>query len=81
LSHYHVRMAGVVVLSESLLVERALVEVCVPVLCPAFVQTNLLDYFRGSSPEMTNQVGKLLESSPIGAVDIADYIPAEVAKG
>ncbi|PZQ25105.1 MAG: short chain dehydrogenase, partial [Ectopseudomonas oleovorans] len=27
------------------------------------------------------QVGKLLESSPISAADIADYIHAEVAKG
>ncbi len=46
-----------------------------------FFQTNLLDSFRGPSPEMKHQVGKLLESSPISAADIADYIHAEVAKG
>ncbi|MEG6659643.1 short chain dehydrogenase, partial [Pseudomonas aeruginosa] len=48
---------------------------------PSFFQTNLLDSFRGPSPEMKHQVGKLLESSPISAADIADYIHAEVAKG
>ncbi len=64
-----------------LLVELALVEVGVHVVCPSFFQTNLLDSFRGPSPEMKHQVGKLLESSPISAADIADYIHAEVAKG
>ena len=81
MSNYNVAKAGVVALSESLLVELALVEVGVHVVCPSFFQTNLLDSFRGPSPEMKHQVGKLLESSPIGAADIADYIHAEVAKG
>ncbi len=81
MSNYNVAKAGVVALSESLLVELALVEVGVHVVCPSFFQTNLLDSFRGPSPEMKHQVGKLLESSPISAADIADYIHAEVAKG
>lgn len=81
MSNYNVAKAGVVALSESLLVELALVEVGVHVVCPSFFQTNLLDSFRGPSPEMKHQVGKLLESSPISATDIADYIHAEVAKG
>ncbi|HCU2052504.1 SDR family oxidoreductase [Pseudomonas aeruginosa] len=81
MSNYNVAKAGVVALSESLLVELALVEVGVHVVCPSFFQTNLLDSFRGPSPEMKHQVGKLLESSPISAADIADYIYAEVAKG
>ncbi|MXQ27999.1 SDR family oxidoreductase [Pseudomonas aeruginosa] len=80
MSNYNVAKAGVVALSESLLVELALVEVGVHVVCPSFFQTNLLDSFRGPSPEMKHQVGKLLESSPISAADIADYIHAEVAK-
>lgn len=81
MSNYNVAKAGVVALSESLLVELALVEVGVHVVRPSFFQTNLLDSFRGPSPEMKHQVGKLLESSPISAADIADYIHAEVAKG
>ncbi|MBH9304968.1 SDR family oxidoreductase [Pseudomonas aeruginosa] len=81
MSNYNVAKAGVVALSESLLVELALVEVGVHVVCPSFFQTNLLDSFRGPSPEMKHQDGKLLESSPISAADIADYIHAEVAKG
>ncbi|HEJ3436660.1 TPA: SDR family oxidoreductase [Pseudomonas aeruginosa] len=81
MSNYNVAKAGVVALSESLLVELALVEVGVHVVCPSFFQTNLLDSFRGPSSEMKHQVGKLLESSPISAADIADYIHAEVAKG
>ncbi|AWQ87179.1 short chain dehydrogenase family protein [Pseudomonas aeruginosa] len=81
MSNYNVAKAGVVALSESLLVELALVEVGVHVVCPSFFQTNLLDSFRGPSPEMKHQVGKLLESSPISAADIADYIHAEVANG
>lgn len=81
MSNYNVAKVGVVALSESLLVELALVEVGVHVVCPSFFQTNLLDSFRGPSPEMKHQVGKLLESSPISAADIADYIHAEVAKG
>ncbi|MBH9383977.1 SDR family oxidoreductase [Pseudomonas aeruginosa] len=81
MSNYNVAKAGVVALSESLLVELALVEVGVHVVCPSFFQTNLLDSFRGPRPEMKHQVGKLLESSPISAAEIADYIHAEVAKG
>ena len=38
-------------------------------------------YFRGPTPAMKAQVGKLLESSPITATDIADYIYQHVAAG
>lgn len=46
MSNYNVAKAGVVALSESLLVELALVEVGVHVVCPSFFQTNLLDSSR-----------------------------------
>jgi NAD(P)-dependent dehydrogenase (short-subunit alcohol dehydrogenase family) len=81
MSNYNVAKAGVVALSESLLVELKLQEIGVHVVCPSFFQTNLLDSFRGPTPAMKAQVGKLLESSPISAVDIADYIYEEMAKG
>lgn len=81
MSNYNVAKAGVVALSESLLVELRQQEIGVHVVCPSFFQTNLLDSFRGPTPAMKAQVGKLLENSPISAADIADYIHAEMAKG
>jgi NAD(P)-dependent dehydrogenase (short-subunit alcohol dehydrogenase family) len=81
MSNYNVAKAGVVALSESLLVELKQQEVGVHVVCPSFFQTNLLDSFRGPTPAMKAQVGKLLESSPISAADIADYIYQRVAQG
>jgi len=81
MSNYNVAKAGVVALSESLLVELRQQEVGVHVVCPSFFQTNLLDSFRGPTPAMKVQVGKLLESSPITAADIADYVYQQVAQG
>ncbi|MBH3428826.1 SDR family oxidoreductase [Pseudomonas alkylphenolica] len=81
MSNYNVAKAGVLALSESLLIELRDQEVAVHVVCPSFFQTNLLDSFRGPTPAMKAQVGKLLESSPITAADIADYIFAQVADG
>ncbi|WP_312724196.1 SDR family oxidoreductase [Stutzerimonas kunmingensis] len=81
MSNYNVAKAGVVALSESLLAELRQAEVGVHVVCPSFFQTNLLDSFRGPTPNVKAQIGKLLESSPITAADIADYIHQQVAKG
>ena len=81
MSNYNVAKAGVVALSESLLIELAHQEIGVHVVCPSFFQTNLLDSFRGPTPAMKAQVGKLLESSPISTADIADYNYQQVAAG
>lgn len=81
MSNYNVAKAGVVALSESLLVELKPLGIGVHVVCPSFFQTNLLNSFRGPDPAMKAQVGKLLESSPISAADIADHIHQEVARG
>lgn len=81
MSNYNVAKAGVVALSESLLAELKGEGVGVHVVCPSFFQTNLLDSFRGPTPAMKEQVGKLLASSPISAGDIAEHVYAEVAKG
>ncbi|MBA1229121.1 SDR family oxidoreductase [Pseudomonas viridiflava] len=81
MSNYNVAKAGVVALSESLLVELRDQEVSVHVVCPSFFQTNLLDSFRGPTPAMKAQIGRLLEKSPITASDIADHIFEEVGKG
>lgn len=81
MSNYNVAKAGVLALSESLLVELRQLEVAVHVVCPSFFQTNLLDSFRGPNPAMKAQVGKLLEGSPINAAEIADYIHQQVGAG
>lgn len=81
MSNYNVAKAGVVALSESLLIELKEQEVAVHVVCPSFFQTNLLDSFRGPTPAMKEQVGKLLESSPISASEIADYIYQGIERG
>lgn len=81
MSNYNVAKAGVVALSESLLAELKPHGIDVHVVCPSFFQTNLLDSFRGPTPAMKEQVGKLLEASPISATDIADYIFEQVARG
>lgn len=81
MSNYNVAKAGVVALSESLLVELRQQEVAVHVVCPSFFQTNLMDSYRGPTPNMKAQISKLLESSPITAADIADYIFRQVAEG
>ena len=81
MSNYNVAKAGVLALSESLLVELRQLEVAVHVVCPSFFQTNLLDSFRGPNPAMKAQVGKLLEGSPINAAEIAEYIHQQVGAG
>ncbi|AIZ33634.1 SDR family oxidoreductase [Pseudomonas parafulva] len=81
MSNYNVAKAGVLALSESLLVELRQVDVGVHVVCPSFFQTNLLDSFRGPNPGMKAQVDKLLEGSPIRAAQIAEHIHAQVAAG
>lgn len=50
MSNYNVAKAGVVALSESLLVELALVEVGVHVVCPSFFQTNPAGLFPRPEP-------------------------------
>ena len=81
MSNYNVAKAGVLALSESLLVELRGLGIAVHVVCPSFFQTNLLDSFRGPTPAMKAQVAKLLESSPITAADIAEHIHRQVAAG
>ena len=81
MSNYNVAKAGVVALSESLLIELQAQQVGVHVVCPSFFQTNLLDSFRGPTPAMKQAVGKLLESSPISASEIAEYIYVAIEQG
>ncbi|WP_313739476.1 SDR family oxidoreductase [Pseudomonas sp.] len=81
MSNYNVAKAGVLALSESLLVELRPLQVAVHVVCPSFFQTNLLSSFRGPDPAMKDQVGKLLQSSPIDAAEVAQCIYAGIEAG
>lgn len=81
MSNYNVAKAGVVALSESLLVELKPEGVDVHVVCPSFFQTNLMDSYRGPTPNMKAQIAKLLEASPITAADIANLIHEGIGKG
>ncbi len=81
MSNYNVAKAGVVALSESLLAELKPKGVSVHVVCPSFFQTNLLESYRGPTTSMKSQFSKLLESSPISAADIADYMYQCIDKG
>ncbi len=81
MSNYNVAKAGVVALSESLLVELKPEGISVHVVCPSFFQTNLMDSYRGPTPNMKAQISKLLEASPISAADIAQYIHEGMARG
>ena len=79
MSNYNVAKAGVVALSESLLVELRDQQVKVHVVCPSFFQTNLLDSFRGPTPAMKAQVGKLLERELLSALRLQTFLGKESA--
>ncbi len=74
MSNYNVAKAGVVALSESLMVELGPLGIKVNVVCPSFFQTNLLDSYRGPDQVSKEQVAQLLKNSPITAADIANII-------
>ena len=71
MSAYNVSKAGVIALSETLLVELDSFNVGVSVVCPAFVQTNLLSTMRSSVPELNKRVSGWMGSSRITADDVA----------
>lgn len=74
MSNYNVAKAGVVALSESLLVELQPLGIKVNVVCPSFFQTNLLSSYRGPDQASKEQIAKLLENSPITAAEVADIV-------
>lgn len=81
MSNYSVAKAGVVALSECLLIELHGLQIGVHVVCPSFFQTNLLDSYRGPSPEIKRDLSVQLANSPISATDIAEYIFMGVEHG
>lgn len=74
LSAYGTAKAGVIALSEHLKTELADAGVGVSVLCPAFVQTNLMESFRSSDAELRERVEKWMARSPVSADHVADAV-------
>lgn len=76
---YCATKAGVVALSESLMLELIAYGAHVSVVCPAFFQTNLGESLRSPDPKAPARVKKLLASSKLTADDVAAYIAKGVA--
>lgn len=76
---YGTAKAGVVALSEQLRAELAGSDVSVSVLCPAFVQTNLLDTFRSSDEKDKSRISRWMQHSGVTAEDVAEQVYQAVA--
>jgi len=74
MSNYNVTKAGVVSLSETLLVELHPHKITTSVVCPAFFQTNLTESMRSHIGGIHSKVNKLMSRSKITAENVADSI-------
>lgn len=78
---YNATKAAVVSISETLRTELAPHGVGVSVLCPAFVRTNLLENFRGSTPDAQRTTTRLVTRAKLGPEDVARIVKRDIAKG
>jgi NAD(P)-dependent dehydrogenase (short-subunit alcohol dehydrogenase family) len=74
MSNYNVTKAGVISLSETLMVELVDDQITTSVVCPAFFQTNLTENMKSHIGGMHAKVNKLMSRSKITAEDVADAI-------
>jgi NADP-dependent 3-hydroxy acid dehydrogenase YdfG len=81
LSAYSTAKAGVVALSEQLRVDLDGSGVGVTLVCPAYVQTRLLETFRSHDPRHRQMAERWMAHSPIGAEEVAGRVMAAVEKG
>ena len=79
LSAYATAKAAVIALSEQLRVDLAKDGVGVSVLCPAYVQTALLDTFRSQNRNHKKTAERWMSSSPVSADDVAQVVYKGVA--
>ncbi len=77
---YGVSKSAVVALSEMLRAEMHSRGVRVSVLCPAFVQTRLLESFRASDPRLQKRVARWMENSPVAPEDVAGMVYRAVGR-
>ncbi|HEX5658440.1 MAG TPA: SDR family NAD(P)-dependent oxidoreductase [Polyangiales bacterium] len=79
---YNVVKAGVIALSETMYAELKKANIKVSVLCPSFFKTGIMDNSRGTADDSAHKlVGKLMQSNPVQASDVARIALAAVAKG
>lgn len=71
---YGVSKAGVIALSEQMRAELGPAGVGVSVLCPAFVQTNLMDSFRSHDPRQKEQVKRWMAGSGVTPEHVATAV-------
>ncbi len=68
---YNVAKAGVISLSETLAGEFTGTNLGVTVLCPTFIQTNILNASRGNTDGDRKIVQKLMDTAKLTAADVA----------
>lgn len=78
---YNATKAAVVAISETLRVELAEHDVGVSVVCPSFVRTNLLESFRGATPDVQKTTTRLLTKAKQSAEEVAELVHAGVERG
>jgi short-subunit dehydrogenase len=74
LSAYSTAKAGVVALSEQLRVDLHGSPVGISLLCPAFVQTRLMETFRSHDPRHRKQADRWMAGSKVSAAEVAEQV-------
>lgn len=80
-SAYATAKAAVVALSEQLRVDLDGSGVGVTVVCPAYVQTRLLETFRSADQRHRSMAERWMARSPVTAAEVADQVHEAVAMG
>jgi NAD(P)-dependent dehydrogenase (short-subunit alcohol dehydrogenase family) len=78
---YNAVKAGVVAFTETVGHELAAYGVRATVVCPSYFRTNLLASMRGRDDTVGAMIGRLVESSPVSADDIAAEVLAGIDRG
>ncbi|MGC4109993.1 MAG: SDR family NAD(P)-dependent oxidoreductase [Nocardioides sp.] len=81
MASYNAVKAGVVALTETLGHELAAYGVRAHVVCPSYFRTNLLSSMRGADQALGAVVGRLVETSPFTADQIAAAVLAGIEAG
>ncbi|HUR69806.1 MAG TPA: SDR family oxidoreductase [Candidatus Thermoplasmatota archaeon] len=78
---YNATKAAVVSISETMRTELAEHGIGVSVVCPSFVRTNLLDNFRGATPDVQRTTTRLLTKAKQTPDEVASLVHRGVERG
>ncbi|HVM46130.1 MAG TPA: SDR family oxidoreductase [Candidatus Thermoplasmatota archaeon] len=78
---YNATKAAVVSISETLRTELAEHGIGVSVVCPSFIRTNLLESFRGATPDVQRTTKRLLTRAKLSAEEVAQIVHRGVERG